>query len=166
MPGPAYDLPNAERVTVAAVGEPGQRLFLLQAREGVLLVTIKLEKQQVDALSTHMGTILEHVSRPGHVDEVPDLEEPHDPDFAAGTINLSYDEDSDRLQLVFEELVLEGDPAGAIARVGLTKEQAAAVAIEGRRLVQSGRPPCPLCQLPLDPRGHMCPKTNGHRPRR
>ena len=32
------------------------------------------------------------------------------------------------------------------------------------RLVEAGRPPCPLCSLPLDPAGHDCPRTNGHRP--
>ena len=49
-------------------------------------------------------------------------------------------------------------------RVALTREQAAAFAIHATRLVESGRPPCPLCALPLDPAGHDCPRTNGHRP--
>ena len=164
---PAYDLPAAEKVTVATIGVPGQRVFLLQARQGRQLLTVKLEKQQVDALATHLGGLLEHAPRPGHIDDVPPLEEPHDPDFAVGTINLTYDEDDDRVQLVFEELIPEGDPPGSIARLGLSREQAGAIAIEGRRLVESGRPPCPLCHLPLDPGGHSCPKTNGHRtPRR
>jgi hypothetical protein len=30
-------------------------------------------------------------------------------------------------------------------------------------LVEQGRPPCPLCGYPLDPEGHACPRTNGHR---
>ena len=49
-------------------------------------------------------------------------------------------------------------------RVALTREQAAAFAIHATRLVEAGRPPCPLCSLPLDPAGHDCPRTNGHRP--
>ncbi|MHB8593573.1 MAG: DUF3090 family protein, partial [Acidimicrobiales bacterium] len=42
--------------------------------------------------------------------------------------------------------------------------QAAAFAIRATSLVEAGRPPCPLCGLPLDPSGHQCPRTNGHRP--
>ena len=49
-------------------------------------------------------------------------------------------------------------------RVALSREQAAAFAIHATTLVEAGRPPCPLCALPLDPAGHICPRTNGHRP--
>lgn len=159
----AYDMAAVDRVTVATIGEPGHRLFLVQARQDRQLLTVKLEKQQVDALAVHLGTLLEATPRPGHVDDVPPLEDPHDPDWAVGTINLSYDDDTDRVQIVLEELVPDDAPPGSIARLGVTREQAAAIAIEGRRLVESGRPPCPLCGLPLDPTEHACPKTNGHR---
>ncbi|HVQ48818.1 MAG TPA: DUF3090 family protein, partial [Mycobacterium sp.] len=27
----------------------------------------------------------------------------------------------------------------------------------------AGRPPCPLCDEPLDPEGHICVRTNGYR---
>jgi uncharacterized repeat protein (TIGR03847 family) len=63
-----------------------------------------------------------------------------------------------------EELV-GGDEADADeVRLSMSREQAAALAIRGTQLVESGRPPCPLCGFPLDPRGHACPRTNGHRP--
>jgi uncharacterized repeat protein (TIGR03847 family) len=51
-----------------------------------------------------------------------------------------------------------------VARLSATVEQVAALAIRGVQLVQSGRPPCPLCGYPLDPAGHACPRTNGNRP--
>jgi broad specificity phosphatase PhoE len=51
---------------------------------------------------------------------------------------------------------------GAVARVALTREQAAGVIEHGKRLLRSGRPPCPLCGYPLGD-SHSCPKTNGHR---
>jgi uncharacterized repeat protein (TIGR03847 family) len=57
-------------------------------------------------------------------------------------------------------------PSGATLRVLATREQMAAIAIRGTQLVESGRPPCPLCGYPLDPAGHVCPRTNGHRPPR
>ena len=30
-----------------------------------------------------------------------------------------------------------------------------------RQIVSAGRPPCPLCGLPLDTNGHVCPRHNG-----
>jgi hypothetical protein len=57
----------------------------------------------------------------------------------------------------------EGGPADtAVARVALTREQAAGVIEHGKRLLRGGRPPCPLCGFPLS-EDHSCPKTNGHR---
>ena len=55
---------------------------------------------------------------------------------------------------------------GATARFLATREQMAALAIRATRLVEAGRPPCPLCGYPLDPSGHQCPRTNGFRPPR
>ena len=52
----------------------------------------------------------------------------------------------------------------ALLSVALTREQAAAFAIHATLLVEAGRPPCPLCSLPLAPAGHDCPRTNGPRP--
>jgi uncharacterized repeat protein (TIGR03847 family) len=65
--------------------------------------------------------------------------------------------------IVIEELVEENE-TGAMARIAVTREQAGAFAIHATQLVESGRPPCPLCGAPLDPSGHECPRTNGHRP--
>jgi hypothetical protein len=30
------------------------------------------------------------------------------------------------------------------------------------RICASGRPPCFLCGLPINPEGHVCPRANGH----
>ena len=68
--------------------------------------------------------------------------------------------------VVLEEVHDEDEEAESVhvLRIALTREQAAAFAIHATRLVEAGRPPCPLCGLPLDPSGHACPRTNGHRP--
>jgi uncharacterized repeat protein (TIGR03847 family) len=55
-----------------------------------------------------------------------------------------------------------GSSNAAVARVALTREQAAGVIEHGKRLLRKGRPPCPLCGFPLSD-DHSCPKTNGHR---
>ena len=42
------ELEHVDRITAGAVGEPGERTFFLQAREGDRLVTILVEKEQVE----------------------------------------------------------------------------------------------------------------------
>lgn len=54
--------------------------------------------------------------------------------------------------------------ARGVGRLGLSRTQAAAIVRRGWDLVRSGRPTCALCGHPIDPDGHACPRTNGHRP--
>ncbi len=167
----SHDLYDAERVTVGTVGPTGQRVFLLQGRQGSLVITVKLEKQQVAALSQYLAKVLEELPDPGDLPVDLELEEPLDAAWAVGTLGLSYDSAADRIVLLAEEAVAEEDEeepvdetAASMARFTITREQAAALAIRGTELVEAGRPPCPLCGNPLDPSGHVCPRTNGHRP--
>jgi uncharacterized repeat protein (TIGR03847 family) len=158
----AFDL-SADRLCVGTVGPVGSRLFLIQCRQGDTLLTLKVEKQQVAAIGDLLARVVKDERRPGHLPDDQALEEPAEPAWAVGTIGVSFDDAEDRVVLVIEELVPEGE-VGAIARVSVTREQAAAFTIQATRLVESGRPPCPLCGSPLDPSGHECPRTNGHRP--
>jgi len=87
-------------------------------------------------------------------------------EWAVGAMQLAYDSGNDRLVLLAEEIEVvdeQGDPvqSGGLARLVVTRVQAAAMAERGEELVTSGRPHCPLCGSPLDPEGHACPKTNG-----
>ncbi len=158
-----YDLSAPDRLTVGTVGPVGNRLFLLQCRQGSVLLTLKIEKQQVAVVADYLARIVRDQQSPGHLPDELALEEPAEPAWVVGTVGVSYDQAYDRVILVIEELVPE-DETGAIARLSISREQAAAFAIHATRLVESGRPPCPLCGSPLDPSGHECPRTNGHRP--
>lgn len=154
------DLQHPERFSVAATGPVGQRVFLLHFAQEGIRVTVKVEKQQVAVLATYLARIVRELGRPEHLPEDLDFEVDVEPDWVVGTIGVSYDRDADRLVVVVEEA---GDE-GTVARLSVTREQAAAFAIRATTLVEAGRPPCPLCGLPLDPSGHDCPRTNGHRP--
>lgn len=158
----SFDLEAVDRLTVGTVGPPGQRVFLLQARRGPEVMTLKLEKAQVSALAEYLGQLLEEVGRPGDLPTDLELEEPAEPAWVVGTLGVSYEADSNSFVLVAEEAVVEED-VGAVARLAASVEQVAALAIRGVQLVESGRPPCPLCGYPLDPSGHACPRTNGNR---
>lgn len=174
----SFDLDALDKITVGTVGPVGQRTFYLQARSGPQVVTLKVEKQQVQALSRSLGTMLADLPRPGHLPEDLELEEPVEAAWVVGTMQLGYDTSLDRVVLVAEEAVFvdvdeEDDdadldslagPEVATARFAATREQVSALAIRGTSLVEAGRPPCPLCGHPLDPSGHACPRTNGNRP--
>jgi len=160
---PAIDLGDLDRFTVGTQGPVGRRVFLLQCRADRTLLTLKVEKQQVSVLAEYLARLLADLERPDYSPDDADLDEPSEPNWVVGTIGVSFDEDSDRIVVVTEELVDE-DEEGDVARFTITRPQAAAFAVRATSLVEAGRPPCPLCSLPLDPSGHTCPRTNGHRP--
>jgi uncharacterized repeat protein (TIGR03847 family) len=172
----SYEFGAPDRITIGAEGIPGQRVFFLQARQDSVVATLKMEKVQVAALAGWIAKTLEDLPAPGHLPEDADMEPETFVDlaWAVGSLGGNYDSDSDRIILVAAELLEEdtgeeedplgGDSERATARFLATREQMAALAIRATRLVEAGRPPCPLCGYPLDPSGHQCPKTNGHRP--
>ena len=160
---PTLDLGDLDQFTVGTEGPVGQRVFLVQCHHGSALLTLKAEKQQVAVLAEYLARLLADLDAPDELPTAPELEQPTDPHWAIGTLGISYDEGTDRFVLVAEELVGE-DEVGNVARFTITREQASSFAVQATSLVEAGRPPCPLCGGPLDPSGHQCPRTNGHRP--
>ncbi len=182
----SFDLPEAEWATVGAVGEPGQRTFYLQARQDSQLLTLKLEKQQVAAIAQFLAEILADLPTPDPSRQAsPELAEPVLAEWPVGTIQLAYDSSADRIVILAQEvsaaddeddadedddlaavLAAEGpgDPDRGAARIGITRDSAAQIVRGGAELVGAGRPTCPLCGRPMNPEGHSCPRTNGHKP--
>jgi uncharacterized repeat protein (TIGR03847 family) len=152
-----FDAPD--KVMVGVRGEVGNRLFLLQARQGRRLVIMKCEKVQLAALAQWVSQVLDDMGRPGHLPEDLGLEPEYEADFVVGDIAIAVDEERDVIEVTFESTGDSDDEA----TLTLSTEWAGALAIAITRLVEAGRPPCPLCGGPLDPRGHDCPRTNGHR---
>lgn len=154
-----YVFHDPDRVMVGVRGEVGNRLFLLQVREGRRLAIVKCEKIQLAALAEWIGQVIAELGRPGHLPDDLTLEPEYEADFAAGDIAVSLDEEAKAIDVTIESL--EED---STLNLRLSREWAGALAIAITRLVEAGRPPCPLCGGPLDPKGHDCPRTNGHRP--
>jgi uncharacterized repeat protein (TIGR03847 family) len=173
-----------ERFVAGTVGQPGDRTFYLQASGGGRTVSVALEKLQVSVLADRLEELLEEVRRRG-VAEVPaaapreledtaPLDAPVEEEFRVGTMGLAWDGDASRV--VVEALAQSDREADAeveplsdaeegpdALRVVLTADAARAFIKRAQRVVAAGRPPCPLCNLPLDPEGHVCPRQNGHR---
>lgn len=146
--------------TVGTVGPPGQRVFYLQAGDATELVSVKLEKQQVQALSDYLSGLLADLPPNGEGGDAPELVEPGEEDWVVGNIGVAYDNDRDRIVVVAEELVLEDDEEGELLRVAVSRDQVRALIERAEFLIAGGRPPCRLCGAPIDPGGHACPRAN------
>ena len=164
-----FDLPDVDRFTAGAIGEPGQRVFYLQAIAGAQVVTLRCEKTQLAALAEYSAELLADLPTPPDT-ELPtdmDLVSPVNEEWIVGQIGVVFDETRDRMVVRADELRIEDDDADdqlpGMARVSLTRAQVHAFVARAAQLVSAGRPPCPLCGRPLDPEGHVCIKTNGHR---
>ncbi|HKG56513.1 MAG TPA: DUF3090 family protein [Candidatus Limnocylindrales bacterium] len=188
MPRRRYIYDPPERFVAGTVGEPGDRTFFLQARDGGRITSVVLEKVQVAVLADRLNRLLDELEQRGvtappatpdvGAADVAPLDEPIVEAFRAGTLTLGWDGDTDRIlveararaeededdEAVEAELAEDDDaPEGPdIFRVRLTAPAARAFVQRAARVVASGRPPCPLCGEPLDPQGHICPRRNGH----
>jgi uncharacterized repeat protein (TIGR03847 family) len=166
----SFEFPDVERLTVGTVGPPGKRIFYLQVRQGAQLVSLKMEKQQVGALAQALAALLSDLPPLGALpeDDELELEQPVVAEWPVGSLRIDYDQELDEVVVIAEEVLEaddEGEPAvtGGMVRLAASREQVAALARRSAALVAAGRPPCPLCGYPLDPEGHTCPKSNGHK---
>lgn len=161
------ELDPVDRITVGAVGEPGDRVFYLQARRDDRLVTLIVEKQQVQLLSATLVDILARLGKEieDAGDEEMELEEPLVPEWRAGRLAVGYEEDRDLMLLEAEELIPDDEDEeveGEQIRMWATREQMLSLARQGAAVVAAGRPQCRYCGNPMDPEGHQCPAMNGH----
>ena len=180
-----YNFENPDRFIAGTVGQPGSRAFYLQARDGERIVSVLLEKVQVNLLAERLIQLLEEVRERGanvpkeaattDVDTGP-LDEPINEAFRVGTMAIVWDgedesivvearalsEDEEAADEVEEpDAAVEADDDSDVVRVHLSPRKALAFAKRALDLVASGRPPCPFCGQPLNPEGHICTRRNG-----
>lgn len=169
---------SPETFTADYVGEPGKRSFYLQARDATSAITYLIEKRQVAVLAEKLRELLLIVDSkdtvtsalPGR-DPALGIAQPLEPESRVGTIGLAYEEDADRV-VVFVQPAddsEEDEPAddegvdSLEVRFELRRDQVRAFVLHAAAVVDEGRPTCQLCGLPMDPSGHKCPASNGHR---
>jgi len=190
------ELDPVDHITVGAIGEPGSRMFLLQASKSSRLHTWSLEKEHVMALGSGSYALLAQIGQQEMTREVLGQgvlgaasaeftemmavrdDEPAfrvDPDSMA----MGYDEDKDLIMISFAEIVVTSaeeldDQAmeelisrRSTVKLWVTKRQLAALGIQGMSVVAQGRPLCPLCGAVME-EDHKCPTFvfNGHGPKR
>ena len=184
MPEP-IELDPVDALGAGAIGEPGRRAFYLQARASNAQLTVLVEKEQIALLAAEAVAFLDRIA-----DDYPEepvtlppavaaLHEPAVPLFRARLIGLGFDPEREMVLIELREHAVEdpedlehldepGDPddsdgeegEGFVARLYATRPQVRAMAANGAAVVAAGRPPCPLCDQPMDPAGHRCPRWN------
>ena len=185
----AIELDPVDGLGAGAVGEPGQRAFYLQARKERAQLTVLVEKEQVALLATEAVAFLDRIADEYPEDPIAlptaeaELREPTVPLFRARLIGLGFDAERELVLIELRERSTDEDadedadeeePPGAasepaadeeegegfVARLYATRPQVRAMAARGAAAVAAGRPACPLCDQPMDPAGHRCPRWN------
>jgi uncharacterized repeat protein (TIGR03847 family) len=171
-----FDAPD--RFIAGAIGEPGQRIFHLQATEGGRSSAVIVEKSQVAILARRIAEMLKDLGEGAEIglppagsplpSSAPKLSEPLDAQFRVGTIALAWDPSVNRLILEFRDDMNDENTSDApppmndapdgpdVLRVSLSPAAALTFAERALQLAAAGRPPCPNCGAPLETTGHRC----------
>lgn len=171
-----------ERFVAGTVGQPGERTFFIQARQGSRLISVSCEKYQVQALADRLMYMVREIkqSDPTVVitrvprDDAP-LETPIEEEFRVGVIGIAFDDSRQLIQIDLQAVSegVEDEPDFIdvddlssdqdILRVLISPSIADQFAKRAHSVVGAGRQPCPFCGGPIDLRGHLCPRANGYR---
>jgi uncharacterized repeat protein (TIGR03847 family) len=160
-----------ERFVTGTVGEPGERAFYLQVRTSSQLISVAVEKAQVQAITTRLDVMIAEIRKVNPlitiekfpIDDAP-LESPVDSEFQIGAMSLAWDEETSLICIELYELEEDEEESdGEVAEINITIGMAAAFSTRSKAVVNAGRLPCPFCGIPIDPRGHLCPRANGYR---
>lgn len=168
------DLNPVTHITVDAIGKPGSRAFYLQGKDAEQVITLLIEKVQVQMLVLGLEQFLVELKQ-----KYPDLPEtsaefdeasmkvtlPLDPLFRVGELSLGYDPDQDLLALVAhqDEASLEKGEKPGVVRFWCTRSQMLALANWAVELAGRGRPVWPSSGEPITPINEFSPKNNGHK---
>ncbi|MDX2345058.1 MAG: DUF3090 family protein [Acidimicrobiia bacterium] len=148
---------TVDRFAGGAIGEPGNRVFLLEFVVDGEAIAYLIEKFQVGVLAQEAQSLLgeENMIGAGLSIDPGGVHAETPVGFRVGAVQLRLDDDTATLVVISTE---EGDPPVAYE---LSLAQLDGFAREALVAVTGGRPPCPRCGLAMDPDGHNCPRSNG-----
>jgi uncharacterized repeat protein (TIGR03847 family) len=160
-----HDFGQALSIDAEAIGEPGQRRFRLLVRSGSQNASIWMEKQQLAGIGTWFEEVVQRLDREQPSAD-PDVEplpfgDVFEVEFRASQIGLGYVEQEGVFAIhCFDESGLTGGPPAF--RCLVSRGQSRVLYRKIAAVIAGGRPLCPLCDMPIEPSGHVCPRSNGH----
>ncbi len=169
------ELRPVDHITTDAIGPAGKRVFYIQAWKEDRIITLTVEKLQIQSLAAGVEQFLADINTKfaDLSDASADYDEdqmhvhpPLDPLFRAAQLGLGYDPDADLVALELREAPESEEQSEdelSVARLWCTRSQIRAMANWGIEIASRGRPLCPQCGQPMEPEGHFCVKKNGHK---
>jgi len=168
------DLGLVDTVVAESQGRPGERTFKVTAagRRGRAIVW--LEKEQLFQVALAIRQFVAATERPGDPDRyTPEYQAPAsgiELEFKAVEMSLRHDRSTDVFTVeaasVESEATAESesdDEEEPIAvQFSFSRPSGVKLSEQALEVCAAGRPRCPLCGGPVDPGGHVCPKSNGH----
>src|SRR5512139_3353141 len=118
MPRTEIDVDPCDHITSDAIGQPGQRVFYIQALQADKTYSVIIEKTQLQSLAVGIEQFLAEVARQNpnleeasaeYVEDEMQIHPPVDPAFRVGEIGLGYDQVRDRVVLFVREVQAEDE---------------------------------------------------------
>lgn len=164
---------SLSRLEAESIGEPGRRTFRLLLGAGNAHCTLWLEKEQLYQLGIHLRDAVDSLTEEERGRESQHRDgswsgEGDEVDFKAGEMVLSHDKQTNTFYISAVERENPESESGSGSEPPLSISfwistvQARALAEDALRICAAGRPACFLCGQPIDPDGHVCPRSNGH----
>ena len=168
-----FPLGTLSHVDARTIGEPGHRTFHLVLESPRPSCSVWLEKEQLFQLGVYLQEVVQSLSAEEKEHQGDNVEpqwsgEGAPIEFKAGEVMISHDLAAHAFYLLFYERG-EAEPEDPESDEGLASvsfwisvAQAEVLAQDALSICAAGRPRCFLCGLPVNPEGHLCPRSNGH----
>ena len=160
MPRQFFLFERPSRFVAGTVGDPGDRTFFLQATDGTRVISVALEKQQVEVLADRLEQLLDEVvartgtALPASDSDTAALELPIDEEFRVSAMGLAWDGDAGLVVIEAQAPVEDADRRRGDAarrrrrRAGRT---AGAPRTDPRTRLRRTGPPSDRCRPPAVP---------------
>ncbi len=164
-------------ITADAIGPPGKRVFYLQGIKDTQVVTLIIEKFQLQTLTIGIDQFLAEIlqrmplmrqAAGDYQEEQMRILPPVEPLFRVAEFGLSFDGENDLVGVIAREVASppegsEEAEQGMVVKMWCTRSQVRALINWGMEIASRGRPLCEQCGEPMDPEGHFCARKNGHK---
>jgi len=170
------ELNPVTHISVDAIGQPGERVFYLQGKNVDQVITLLVEKFQIQTLALAVENLMSELQEktpdladasPTYREEEMTLDPPLDPLFRVGELSLGYDPGLDLMVLIAREVPVDienpDEEELSEVRFWCTRSQLWAMGRWSIEVASRGRPVWPSTGEPILPPGEFSPKNNGHK---
>ena len=134
-----YEIRNPTNFVAGTVGEPGERIFYLQAVGDGSVLTLKLEKGQVQSLASHLLQIIEDEANDITAGPVNNMIEPPNAVWTVGALAIALSEEPSEIVVVAQELPDQDEVEPSEAHIYISFSQAKAFVEHALFLMEYGR---------------------------